>query len=650
MGSIKRIFSKSSFSIALLLFTSISIAPSQATFFGSGACQSDLASTASVSVATSGNYCYFAFAATGSNSWKVPAGVTSFDAVIVAGGGAGGAGAWGGGGGAGGVVVYNGYSVSPGTVINLSVGAGGTPGADNLTPSTNRSNNGDNSWIVSSSTIVAIGGGAGASYAYNTTTASYVAGSSGGSGGGGTEDYDNTRNSGGSSTQTLPTGATAKYGFAGGAGGTTTTRSGGGGGGAGGAGSGAASSVGGNGGAGTNAVSSFLTVFATPFGVNGYIAGGGGGGSASATQATGGSGGGGNGGYNGNSPGISGTANTGSGGGGSTYSASTVAGSGGSGLIIIRFLADTTAPSFTSGTAFSAPENTATSVAVATIKVSESATITISSGVDAALFTISNSDTVTALIKFKVSPNFESPSDSGANNVYDLGLSATDPTGNVGTQTISITITNVNEAPVIGAFGGAATASYSVAENTSSLFNINATDVDAGTTLTYSLTGTDAGNFAINNSGVLSFSSAPDYENPQDSDRNNIYIVVAWASDGALSDSITVTVTVTNLNESSTLSAPTLSGTLYKGVSATLSVSLNAPGKVRFFMDGKRISTCLAVPTTGSNSSFSATCTFKPTVSSRHTFYATLTPSDLTFTGTSSPTVTTIILGRTNLR
>jgi len=445
-------FSTSSFCVALLIFTSLSSTPSHATLIGSGSCQSDVTSTASVSIATSGNYCYIAFAATGSNSWKAPAGVNSFDAVIVAGGGAGGAGAWGGGGGAGGVVVYNGYSVSPGTVINLSVGSGGTPGGDNLTPSTNRSNNGVNSWIVSGSSVVAIGGGAGASYAYNDANGAYTVGTSGGSGGGGTEDFDNTRNAGGASTQTLPSGATTKYGFRGGAGGTTTTRSGGGGGGAGGVGSAAASSIGGNGGAGTNAVSSFLTVFATPFGVSGYIAGGGAGGSANGTQATGGSGGGGNGGYNGNSPGISGTANTGSGGGGSTYSGNRTAGSGGSGLIILRFTSDTTAPSFTSTTTFSSSENTSITLAAATIKVSESATVTISSGIDAALFTISNSDSVTALIKFKISPDYEAPSDSGANNVYDLVLTATDPSGNAGTQTITITVTDVVDTSSFNSF------------------------------------------------------------------------------------------------------------------------------------------------------------------------------------------------------
>ena len=105
MPSAKRIFSKSSFAVALLLFTSISIAPSHATLVGSGSCQSDVSSTAGVTVVLSGNYCYIAYASTGANSWKAPTGITSFDAVIVAGGGAGGAGAWGGGGGAGGVAV-----------------------------------------------------------------------------------------------------------------------------------------------------------------------------------------------------------------------------------------------------------------------------------------------------------------------------------------------------------------------------------------------------------------------------------------------------------------------------------------------------------------------------------------------------------------
>jgi hypothetical protein len=104
---------------------------------------------------------------------------------------------------------------------------------------------------------------------------------------------------------------------------------------------------------------------------------------------------------------------------------------------------DTTPPTFTSSSSFSAAENTLTSANAATIKVSESATVTISSGVDAALFNIITSDSVTAFIRFKVSPNFEAPSDSGGNNVYDLVLTATDTANNSGTQTITITVTDV---------------------------------------------------------------------------------------------------------------------------------------------------------------------------------------------------------------
>jgi hypothetical protein len=132
------------------------------------------------------------------------------------------------------------------------------------------------------------------------------------------------------------------------------------------------------------------------------------------------------------------------------------------GSVTIELIAtpDTTAPTFTSSTSFSAAENIAISSAAATIKVSESATVTISSGADSALFNISNSDSVTALIRFKVSPNFESPSDSGGNNVYDLVLTATDPSNNSGTQTITITVTDVVDTSSFNSFSLSGTPSF----------------------------------------------------------------------------------------------------------------------------------------------------------------------------------------------
>jgi hypothetical protein len=287
-----------------------------------------------VVITSSSGYCYVAFKGTGTNSWTAPAGTTTADFLIVAGGGAGGSGAWGGGGGAGGVVFYSGYPVSSSTATQLNVGVGGTPGAADLNPTLNRSDNGGNSWIGSVSGIVAIGGGAGASFAYGSTSAN-SSGSSGGSGGGATE--NTTTNNGGTSTQTLPSGAEVKFGNNGGATANAAYQSGGGGGGAGAIGGAVTvTKVGGAGGAGINTYATYVNLFSV--GVSGFIAGGGGGGTNGATRALGGSSVGGRGGASGSLPGEAATANTGSGGGGTSYSGGPYqGGAGGTGLIIIRY-------------------------------------------------------------------------------------------------------------------------------------------------------------------------------------------------------------------------------------------------------------------------------------------------------------------------
>jgi len=123
----------------------------------------------------------------------------------------------------------------------------------------------------------------------------------------------------------------------------------------------------------------------------------------------------------------------------------------GSGIVIIRYTPDTTAPTFTNATTFSFAENSATSSNAATISVNESSTIIITSGTDSARFSLVTSDSLTARIRFLSSPDFEAPADVGTNNIYDITVRATDTTGNSATQAISITVTNVNESTSIGA-------------------------------------------------------------------------------------------------------------------------------------------------------------------------------------------------------
>ena len=85
----------------------------------------------------------------------------------------------------------------------------------------------------------------------------------------------------------------------------------------------------------------------------------------------------------------------------------------------------------------------------------------------------------------------------------------------------------------------------SVQENQTSAFTISASDPN-GDTLTYSLSGDDSSLLSVSNQGVVTFNTAPDFENPSDADTNNVYKITANVSDGSLSASANFEITVTN--------------------------------------------------------------------------------------------------------
>ena len=74
----------------------------------------------------------------------------------------------------------------------------------------------------------------------------------------------------------------------------------------------------------------------------------------------------------------------------------------------------------------------------------------------------------------------------------------------------------------------------SVSENQTFVYEFNASDPDANTTLSYSiLSGEDAGKFTLNSTtGGLSFTTAPDFESPEDNNSDNIYELSIQVSDG----------------------------------------------------------------------------------------------------------------------
>src|SRR5215813_5208921 len=103
--------------------------------------------------------------------------------------------------------------------------------------------------------------------------------------------------------------------------------------------------------------------------------------------------------------------------------------------------------------------------------------------------------------------------------------------------------------PVITSNGGGDDALVSVKENSTAVTTVKATDAD-NDVITYSISGGDDANFfTINAStGVLSFKSGPDFENPLDTGGDNTYDVIVKADDGVGgNDTQEITVQVTNV-------------------------------------------------------------------------------------------------------
>ena len=245
-------------------------------------------------------------------------------------------------------------------------------------------------------------------------------------------------------------------------------------------------------------------------------------------------------GASGTRPGMGGSGGTGSRA-DNNSSTGALGGAGAAGFVMIRYTPDTTAPTFSSASTFDFSENAASSTTVATIKTTESATITINATGDYLDFLISQTDSVTALIRFAAIPNFERPDDSDGDNTYNFILSAIDVNGNIGLQAITIRVLDINE-------------------------------------------------------------------------------------------------------------NPNISGSVQKGVVATITITVGSVGKVRFFANGKRISDCLSKSTTGTHPNITASCSWKPSVHGRVGITAITTPATLSLpVETSNPTYV-FVLKRTTSR
>ena len=120
------------------------------------------------------------------------------------------------------------------------------------------------------------------------------------------------------------------------------------------------------------------------------------------------------------------------------------------------------------------------------------------------------------------------------NESQDVIVTATDPSGEDGTITVTINIKDVNESPRLTAGptripkmenSGMAVTTYAATDPESA----DADDACTVASCTWSLGGDDAGDFKISNDaatfGVLTLKADPNYESPADANSDNVYMV-----------------------------------------------------------------------------------------------------------------------------
>ena len=227
------------------------------------------------------------------------------------------------------------------------------------------------------------------------------------------------------------------------------------------------------------------------------------------------------------------------------------------------------APAFPSNapTSVSVDENNAAGAAVTTVTATDpdGTTPTYSlDGTSDAVFDISTAGAITV-----TAANALDHEDTAS---YTLTVTASDGTLS-DTHKLTVNVTDVNDAPEFAS----ATVARSVAENSAAGTNVGAavTAADAdGNTLGYSLGGADASSFEIDSAGgqiTVAAAATLNFEATK-----NSYSVTVTASDGTLSDTATVNIDLTDVDEPpDEPSAPAVSAVA--GTTDSLSVTWTAP-------------------------------------------------------------------------
>ena len=104
--------------------------------------------------------------------------------------------------------------------------------------------------------------------------------------------------------------------------------------------------------------------------------------------------------------------------------------------------ANITGPSGSAGAATSAKSITENTTTIHTFTANETVSWSLNGGADASKFSI---DSSTGALSFLAAPDYENPTDNGLNNEYVVVVRATDNGSNTYDQTVTVTVTNVDD-------------------------------------------------------------------------------------------------------------------------------------------------------------------------------------------------------------
>ena len=192
-------------------------------------------------------------------------------------------------------------------------------------------------------------------------------------------------------------------------------------------------------------------------------------------------------------------------------------------------------PVFVTPTRFVVPENTRNiATLAATDADGDTITYEIIGGDDQERFSL---DGQSGAFSFTNNPNYEFPNDSDRDNQYVVRIQATDQS-NTHKQTITVVVSDVNENLSFRS------PNRVLVEELNTAVVVLKTNDPENIRTTFNITGgADEALFSLDpNTGELTFVSAPDFDNPGDSDGDNQYAVSVSAFDGA--NTITQNLTV----------------------------------------------------------------------------------------------------------